>query len=76
MKPDHTLDTFGLMCPLPIIKTAARIKEITVGEILKVLADDEQILEDMPAWCKSNGHDLLDVIEEDEEFKLYVKKMY
>jgi tRNA 2-thiouridine synthesizing protein A len=76
MKPDHTLDTFGLMCPLPIIKTAARIKEITVGEILKVLADDEQILEDMPAWCKSNGHDLLDVIEEDEEFQLYVKKMH
>ena len=76
MKPDHTLDTFGLMCPLPIIKTAARIKEITVGEILKVLADDEQILEDLPAWCKSNGHDLLDVIEEDEEFQLYVKKMH
>ena len=76
MEPDHTLDTYGLMCPLPIIKTAARIKEIAVGEILEVLSDDEQILEDMPAWCKSNGHDLLDVIEEDEEFQLYVKKMH
>jgi tRNA 2-thiouridine synthesizing protein A len=76
MEPDHTLDTYGLMCPLPIIKTAARIKEIAVGEILEVLSDDEQILEDMPAWCKSNGHNLLEVIEEDEEFKLYVKKMY
>ena len=76
MQSVHTLDTFGLMCPLPIIKTAARIKEMAIGEILEVLADDEQILEDMPAWCKSNGHDFLDVIEEGEEFQLYVKKMH
>ena len=49
---------------------------MTTGEILEVLADDEQVLEDMPAWCKSNGHELLDMIEEDGEFTLYVKKMY
>ena len=76
MQFDITLDTFGLMCPIPVIKTAAQIKDMAVGEILEVLADDEQILEDMPAWCKSNGHELLDMIEEDGEFKLYVKKTY
>ena len=76
MQSDITLDTFGLMCPIPIIKTAAQIKDMTTGEILEVQADDDQILEDMPAWCKSNGHELLDIIEEDGEFTLYVKKMY
>ncbi len=76
MQSDLTLDTFGLMCPMPIIKTAGQMKGMAVGDILEVLADDEQILEDMPAWCKSNGHELLEVIEEDDEFQLYVKKMH
>lgn len=75
MRPAKTLDTYGLLCPVPIMKTAAAIKEISVGEVLEVLADDPQILEDMPAWCASNGHVLLDTIEEDEEFRLYVRKV-
>ncbi len=70
-----TLDTYGLLCPVPIMKTAAAIREISAGEVLEVLADDPQILEDMPAWCASNGHVLLDTIEEDEEFRLYVRRV-
>ena len=73
--PAMTLDTFGLLCPVPIMKTASAIREISVGEVLEVLADDPQILEDMPAWCASNGHALLDTIEENEEFRLYVRKV-
>ena len=75
MRPAMTLDTFGLLCPVPIMKTASAIREISVGEVLEVLADDPQILEDMPAWCASNGHALLDTIEVNEEFKLYVRKV-
>ena len=71
----RTLDTYGLLCPVPIMKTASAIREIAVGEVLEVLADDPQILEDMPAWCASNGHILLDTIEEDEEFRLFVRKV-
>ena len=70
-----TLDTYGLLCPVPIMKTASAIREIAVGEVLEVLADDPQILEDMPAWCASNGHALLDTIEEGEEFRLFVRKV-
>ena len=75
IQPAMTLDTFGLLCPVPIMKTAAAIKEISVGEVLEVLADDPQILEDMPAWCASHGHTLLDTSEADEEFRLYVRKV-
>ena len=74
-QPVMTLDTFGLLCPVPIMKTASAIREIAVGEVLEVLADDPQILEDMPAWCASNGHALLDAIEEGEEYRLFVKKV-
>ncbi len=76
MHADATLDTFGLLCPIPIMKTAHKIKELSVGQVLEVLADDEQILEDMPAWCKSMGHGLLGIEEEHGEYRLYVKKLH
>ena len=74
MNADRTLDTYGLMCPVPIMKTAAAIKEMGPGQTLEVLADDEQILEDMPAWCRSMGHELLSMKTEDDEYRLLVRK--
>jgi tRNA 2-thiouridine synthesizing protein A len=35
---------------MPIIKTALKVKEMQVGQILEVLATDPGIKEDMPAW--------------------------
>ncbi|MEE2708989.1 MAG: sulfurtransferase TusA family protein [Gemmatimonadota bacterium] len=73
-RPDATLDTFGLLCPVPIMKTSSMILDMVSGQVLEVLADDEQILEDMPAWCKSMGHELLQVDEVGDEFRLLVRK--
>lgn len=49
MDADATLDTFGLLCPMPVMKTAQKMKELKVGEVLEVLATDPGIREDMPA---------------------------
>jgi len=73
-RPDATLDTFGLLCPVPIMKTSSMIMDMVSGQVLEILADDEQILEDMPAWCKSMGHELLQVDEVGDEFRLLVRK--
>ena len=43
MKADETLDCYGLMCPMPIFKTAVKIKEIDVGKVLEIIATDEGI---------------------------------
>ena len=72
---DSILDTFGLLCPMPIIKTAARFKEMKRGEVLKVLSDDPGIKEDMPAWCITSGNELLGIDEIDGEFHAYVRKL-
>ena len=69
------LDTFGLLCPIPIIKTAARVKLMNRGEILKVLSDDPGILEDMPAWCRTSGNELVRIEERGEEYYVYIRKL-
>jgi len=68
------LDTFGLLCPLPIIKTAVRLKQLKRGDVLKVLSDDPGIKEDMPAWCTTSGNELMRIDELGNEFHAYVRK--
>jgi tRNA 2-thiouridine synthesizing protein A len=74
MKVAFVLDTFGLLCPMPIIKTAARMKQLQTGEVLKILSDDPGVLEDMPAWCITSGNELVQIEEIGEEYHLYVRK--
>ncbi len=76
MKADQSLDCMGLYCPMPIVKTAQKIKELKVGEVLEVIADDKGIKLDMPAWCKSTGHQYLGAEEKDGEIRVYVKKTH
>lgn len=75
MKADKTLDCFGLLCPMPIVKTANEMKKMKVGEVLKVLATDIGIKGDMPAWCKATGQEFLGVEEKNGEYYAYVKKI-
>ena len=71
---DQTLDTLGLFCPLPIILTSKKIKQMESGQILEVLSDDAGIKKDMPAWCKTTGNELIDLLQEGSIFKAYIRK--
>jgi TusA-related sulfurtransferase len=76
MKADQSLDCMGLYCPMPIVKTAEKIKELKTGDVLEVVADDKGIKQDMPAWCKATGHECLGMEESGGEIKTYVKKTH
>ena len=78
IESDITLDTLGYFCPMPIILTSKKIKELTTGQVLEVLSDDEGIKKDMPAWCETTGNEMVGMEEEDSNstrvYKAYVKK--
>lgn len=74
---DATLDCFGLLCPIPIIKTMQKIKELNPGEVLEIIATDEGIKADIAAWCKSTGNELLKIEAEPGSptvYRAYVRK--
>ncbi len=74
MQTNDTLDCVGLYCPMPIVQTAERIRRLEVGQVLEILADDRGIEQDMPAWCKATGHELLGIEKQDEEYHVYVRR--
>ncbi|MBD3287035.1 sulfurtransferase TusA family protein [candidate division WOR-3 bacterium] len=69
-----TFDATGTVCPIPILKTAQKILEIEVGEIIEILADDEGALEDFPAWCEQSGNEYLGVEEGADILKFYIRR--
>ncbi len=50
-EPALTIDALGRKCPIPIIMRAERIREVPVGRVVAVLADDPAAQTDVPAWC-------------------------
>jgi len=63
----ETLDVRGLLCPLPVIRTQDRIRQLSPGTLLEVTATDPGTMEDIPAWCRVHGHDMVtaEALEED-----------
>jgi tRNA 2-thiouridine synthesizing protein A len=70
----ETLDARGLMCPMPIVKLAKKIKEMKVGEVLELIADDVGSKEDVPAWCKRTGNELLESKDQNGTFRYVIRK--
>jgi TusA-related sulfurtransferase len=69
--PAKILDTKGLLCPVPVLKTSAAIKEIQVGELLEVLATDPGSKPDLAAWARITGNEIVAVEELNETPKVY-----
>jgi TusA-related sulfurtransferase len=74
LQPDAALDCIGLYCPQPVIRTAARIKEMQPGQILEIRATDPGFQIDLPAWCLSHRQEFLGMRQEDKVYVGYVLK--
>ena len=76
LRADATLDATGTLCPVPIIWTAERMRQLEVGSVLEVLATDEAILDDLPAWCRAVGHEFLGFENDPPIFRGYTRRSH
>ena len=64
--PADTLDTSGLLCPLPVYKAAMSLNRLAPGEVLRLICTDPGSLEDIPALARQRGDTLLSATEVDD----------
>jgi len=69
----HTLNARNTLCPMPVIKTQNKINELNVGDILEVRCTDPGALNDIPAWCRINGHQIKDSYEENDDVVIIIE---
>jgi tRNA 2-thiouridine synthesizing protein A len=74
IKVDLLLDTKGMVCPLPVIKTKKAIDTLQSGQLLEVTVTDRRSQSDIPTFLKRLGHELLLANEERGVVKLYIRK--
>lgn len=60
---DHQLIARNMLCPMPVIKTQNKVNELNSGDILEVVCTDPGALNDIPAWCRINGHIVIETKE-------------
>jgi len=46
------VDARGMPCPRPVIELAAAVRELAVGDEVRLLADDPAADVDVPVWCR------------------------
>jgi tRNA 2-thiouridine synthesizing protein A len=73
-KIDQELDARGLLCPMPVVKTAKAMRELPAGAVLKLLATDKGSVTDVAAWADTTGNELLEWHEEDGVFVYLLRK--
>ena len=44
---------------MPVIKVQNRVNELAPGDILEVVCTDPGAMNDVPAWCRINGHKII-----------------
>lgn len=69
----HELDVRGLLCPLPVIRAQNKVETLTAGDILEVHATDPGVLQDIPAWCRVHGHEVVSSTREKNEICVVVR---
>ncbi len=65
---NHTLDARRLLCPLPVIRTQDKVKQLQTGDQLIITCTDPGVMQDIPAWCRINGHTLISAQVENDEY--------
>lgn len=74
MNIKEVLDTKGLACPMPIVRTKKAVDKLQSGEVLEVHMTDKGALKDIPAWAQAGGHKVLSHNEQDGVLTFFIEK--
>lgn len=69
----HHLNARNLLCPLPVIRVQDKVKTLQTGDKLEVTCTDPGVLYDIPAWCRMQGHKILETRQEEHEIVLLLE---
>jgi tRNA 2-thiouridine synthesizing protein A len=69
-----SLDCRGKSCPMPIVLMTKALKDVSSGARLVVQADDRAFPEDVKAWCKKTGHELVSLDNKPGYYEAVIRK--
>lgn len=74
VEADYYMDASGLFCPEPVMMLHNKVRDIAVGELLKVVATDPSTERDIPKFCAFLGHELVEQGTQDDSYWYLIRK--
>lgn len=74
INPDAVLDTEGMNCPLPVIKTKKALEGLKSGQVLEVRVTDRGSITDIPLLLSRLGYELPEIRDKGEVIEFYIRK--
>jgi tRNA 2-thiouridine synthesizing protein A len=72
---DQTVNTCGLSCPMPLLKTKKALKGMKSGQILEILGTDPGSKNDIPDFGAKNGNTFLGMVDGEKGVtRYYIRK--
>jgi len=71
---DEKLDAQGVMCPMPIVMLTKKMKTMSPGQTLELVADDVGALEDVPAWVTRTKNEMVEKRHDGGKYYFVIKK--
>lgn len=71
---DAELDACGLKCPEPVMLLHSKVRDMQVGEVVRVRATDPSTQRDIPQFCRFLGHELVSQSEAGGISTFFVRK--
>jgi len=68
------LDASGLFCPEPVMLLHNNIRDIAVGDLLRIVATDPSTTRDIPKFCLYLGHELVENEEREGKYHYLIRK--
>jgi len=62
------IDARRLLCPMPVIRVQNRVAELSAGTLVEVVCSDPGALNDIPSWCRINGHRVVKTSRSEDEY--------
>ena len=75
LAPALTIDALGRKCPIPIIMLAEQIRDVPLGAVVAVLADDPAAYTDVPSWCAMKSQEFAGYTELSRGWALFIRRM-
>jgi tRNA 2-thiouridine synthesizing protein A len=73
MSTRYQLDCQRLLCPMPVIRVQDRVAELSAGDEVEAICTDPGAMNDIPAWCRINGHQVLEMRENGDQYIVVVR---
>ena len=69
-----SVDTCGDVCPMNVVKTKFAMKDMQVDEVIEVILEGGDPLKNVSRSVKEEGHQIIEVRRDGENFRILVKK--